>query len=138
MVSSRSKTAAEAASQRRTTRAGAASKGLDVATAKSTPSTTVKRTISSKKAQTKLHDVPSVSVGSTGIRRRGTYCICESSDNGTPMVQCEGDCKNWFVNPLLNPYQRLILLDRYHFNCVGLSEDDAGEISKYQCDTDCV
>lgn len=94
MVSSRSKTAAEAASQRRTTRAGAASKKLVIDA--SPKATTKKTTTQSKKASAKAQAIsPVLSSSPNRTRKRGTYCLCEKIDNGTPMIFCEGGCKNW-------------------------------------------
>lgn len=99
MVSSRSKTAAEAAAQRRTTRAGAALKNAVVEIAKPMPLPTIKRAaLQSKKAASKAQDTPPVSAGPKRTLKRGMYCLCEGTDDGTPMVRCEGGCKNWFAD----------------------------------------
>ncbi|KAF9266956.1 hypothetical protein L218DRAFT_956046 [Marasmius fiardii PR-910] len=45
------------------------------------------------------------------------FCSCKKGDNGTPMVHCT-ECKDW-----------------YHFSCVNLDEETAGDISVYICPT---
>ncbi|KAK8854541.1 hypothetical protein IAR55_003280 [Kwoniella newhampshirensis] len=42
------------------------------------------------------------------------YCICKQNTDG-PMIEC-GECNDWF-----------------HFDCVGLNEDEAEKIHKYVC-----
>jgi hypothetical protein len=63
------------------------------------------------------------------------FCSCRGVDDGTPMVQC-GTCNEW--SALLHPpfpyfslhLRTALIFPRYHFGCVQLSEDDAGEISE--------
>ncbi|KAJ6493534.1 hypothetical protein C8R47DRAFT_975143 [Mycena vitilis] len=43
------------------------------------------------------------------------YCLCRTGDDGSPMVYCE-ECDEW-----------------YHFACVGLNEDTAGDIVIFVC-----
>ncbi|KAL5531359.1 hypothetical protein ACEPAG_4236 [Sanghuangporus baumii] len=122
MVSSRSKTAAEAAANKRTTRSSAASGAAapnvqDI----SKPGQEDNKKAVQKKVASSKPPVSSVSTASKSTSRSrkkagGTYCLCEGEDDGTPMVKCEGGCQNW-----------------YHFRCVDLDEDDAGEIEQYIC-----
>ncbi|KAL5492519.1 BYE1 [Sanghuangporus weigelae] len=121
MVSSRSKTAAEAAANKRTTRSSAAS-GVapNVQDISKTEQEDNKKAVQKKVASSKS-PVSSASTASKSTSRSrkkggGTYCLCKGEDDGTPMVKCEGGCQNW-----------------YHFRCIGLNEDDAGEIEQYIC-----
>ncbi|KAI5118689.1 hypothetical protein M0805_003625 [Coniferiporia weirii] len=120
MVSSRSKAAAEAAANKRTTRSasGAAGglKALDTPERenKSTKKVAVKK--SAPKPASKSASSTTTSTKSGAQKKGGTYCICGGEDDGTPMIKCEGGCKNW-----------------YHFQCMDLSEDVAGEIERYYC-----
>jgi hypothetical protein len=64
------------------------------------------------------------------------FCSCRGVDDGTPMVQC-GTCSEWLAPvPLpLFPFHFTFIRStdpypRYHFRCVELTEDDAGEISE--------
>ncbi|KAH8108343.1 hypothetical protein DFH11DRAFT_1691587 [Phellopilus nigrolimitatus] len=135
MVSSRSKTAAEAAANRRTTRSasGAAGglKAIDVAdlnenkpekkTAKTSSSKATPGKPVSKQVSKPVSESTTSTTAKAGALRKmdRTYCVCKGSDDGTPMIKCEGGCENW-----------------YHFRCVNLPDDVAGEIERYYC-SDC-
>ncbi|EJD07690.1 uncharacterized protein FOMMEDRAFT_101080 [Fomitiporia mediterranea MF3/22] len=130
MVSSRSKSAAEAAANRRTTRSAAASgvgpappdvsmieqQETKSAPKKAAPKKSVAKPIPSKPPPSTVSSAAkSVSKG----KKKGgneTYCNCDGEDDGSPMVKCEGPCQKW-----------------YHFKCVELDEETAGEIEKYYC-----
>lgn len=109
MVSSRSKTVAEASANKRTTRSAAASSGQTVPdvtsleqeskpVAKKAAQATPKRS-ASKPASSKepLSTTSSTAKAvSKGKKKSGGYCICKGEDDGSPMIKCEGDCKNWY------------------------------------------
>ncbi|TDL23603.1 hypothetical protein BD410DRAFT_786842 [Rickenella mellea] len=66
---------------------------------------------------TKEKKVPAKSTAGRATKKaKEIYCICEGTDDGTPMIKCEGDCKKW-----------------YHFRCVSLSEREAEDIALYIC-----
>lgn len=83
---------------------------------------------------------PTVSGGSGPIETETgeqLFCICMGVDNGTPMIFCEA-CENWYAgfSTLLAVlwFSVLTLLTRFHFECIGLSEEDASRIATYYCD----
>lgn len=70
-------------------------------------------------------------------RRKQTYCLCEGEDDGTPMIRCEGPCKNWYdhsqrysSSTSMQSRINIHVYLRYHFRCVSLSEAEAEEIGK--------
>ena len=92
-MSSRSKTAAEAAANRRTTRSKSGGVGLtSLPSLDSKPLTTKSPT--SKKPQSKG---TSASKGKASARKKRdvVFCVCKGGDDGSPMIRCEGGCENW-------------------------------------------
>ncbi|OCB87803.1 hypothetical protein A7U60_g5126 [Sanghuangporus baumii] len=121
MVSSRSKTAAEGAANKRTTRSSVASGAAPNVQDISKPEQEDNKKAVQKKVASSKPPVSSASMTSKSTDRSrkkggGTYCLCKGEDDGTPMIKCEGGCQSW-----------------YHFRCVDLDEDDAGEIEQYIC-----
>ena len=104
MVSSRSKTAAENTANKRATRSTAIA-----GTAPSVPDVPKVEQESKKKAAQKkiVPSEPPASPASTvskstgkGKRKGGgTYCLCKGEDDGTPMIKCDGGCRNWYAHP---------------------------------------
>lgn len=148
MVSSRSKTAAEAAATRRTTRsavaAGASPQVPDISITELDTKSTGKKASGAiaKKSVTKaapskspISSASSSAKSTAKSRKRGggTYCVCNGEDDGSPMIKCEGECQNWYgkVTFIFTLHKTALLtavFTRYHFECVGLDEDVAGEI----------
>jgi len=144
VATSRSKSRADAAAQKRTTRssAAAAAPGArqihDIVNANSPsaaptngtskaalPTTKQETETPAKKAQFQTKPEESsnqpITSGDVAARRKSDdegqlFCSCEGRDDGSPMIKCDGDCDTW-----------------YHLRCIDVSEDDAGEIDAYFC-----
>lgn len=103
MVSSRSKTAAEAAANRRTTRSTGAVKPDENQPNPSPKAKATKAKAPSSKASSAAQKKEVVTKASKGKKGRGKkakeekeWCVCKGADDGTPMIHCEGECQNWY------------------------------------------
>ena len=74
--------------------------------------------------------------GDNGPAANRLYCICLGTDDGTPMIQCEG-CENWYVFSLYmlcSASPVLIIACRFHFRCMDMDPHAAGRIQAYYCE----
>lgn len=94
-MSSRSKTAAEAAANRRTTRSKSGGVGLTSLPSPDSKQVTTKPSRESKKPLSKASSTSKAK--GNAQKKAGAFCICNGPDDGSPMIKCEGGCKNWYV-----------------------------------------
>ncbi len=63
-----------------------------------------------------------------------TYCLCNGQDDGSPMITCEA-CENWcavvYIMPLSLAHLPFTFLQRYHFHCVSLTQEEADDIGAF-------
>ena len=115
MVSSRGKASADTAAIKHTRRSSSEIKTetkVDTELTNDNETKSLKQTLSKKPGTAQLHistqELSDGSIPATSNKARSVqepkkkneklYCICKGIDNGTPMIKCEGPCKNWYVS----------------------------------------
>lgn len=99
MVTSRSKSAAEAAANQQTTKFGTFTQKISSGGENANEAPTKPGDMTSKKTATNKVSTRSSLVAkknSNGRKKKEVYCNCMGEDDGTPMIKCEGLCQNWY------------------------------------------